>query len=142
MLKLKKSDIFEQINRDLADPDSSVCRLIVSFLVSSEAKTLRHITHKTLVIGAGLDVSTPEGQIPFIKATDYLSSHRLHLLEMHFQFIDGSSDEPLDIDNDIVSYALHSGCFYHPDTGALVEEFNKYLFPYFSPTEMLDMLHG
>jgi hypothetical protein len=61
---------------------------------------------------------------------------------MHFQYIDDTLDEPLAVEDDLISYALDTGKFYHPETGELIDNFNQFLFPYFTPTEYLESLHG
>ncbi|MFV2622788.1 hypothetical protein ACNIU2_05625, partial [Escherichia coli] len=79
--------------------------------------------------------------ILLIKATDYLSSYKAHLLDMHFQYIDNLTEEPIPVEDDLISYALDTGSFYHPETGELVDNFSQYLYPYFTPSSLLESLH-
>lgn len=141
MKKMKKCDMFKQIEEDFNDPIREVCRTLFLFLISDNARTITHYTYKTLINGSGIDVSTSDDYVLLIKATDYFSSCRAHLLEMHFQYIDSSYDEPIYVEDDIVSYAIDTGKFYHPETGALVPDFEISLFPYFIPTKQLGELH-
>lgn len=137
-----KRDIHQRIEQDLQGPEVDLCRVVVNFLTSEEAKRLRHITYITLVNGAGYQCASPEQRVLLVKVTDYLSSNRMHLLNMHFQFIQNDDSDPIPVDNDEISLALHSGTFYHPENGQLVENFGQYLFPYFTPTEKLGEIYG
>ena len=138
---LTLSDIHDKIQRDLDGPLECLCREIVDFLVSEQAKPLKHITYITLVNGSQLRFDSVEDRVQLLKVTDYLSSHRLHLLDMHFQFIESDSSEPVLVDDEEISHALHTGEFYHPQSGQLVEDYNRFLFPFFTPTETLERLH-
>lgn len=142
MKKKELCDIFRQIEQDFKDPARYVCRTLFLFLTSEHASKLKHFTYKTLINGTGLDISTPEDYVLIIKATDYFSSYKAHLLNMHFQYIDDTLEEPLEVEDDLISHALDTGKFYHPETGELVDDFNKFLFPYFTPSEFLVSLHG
>ncbi|ENA7090101.1 hypothetical protein ABGC46_004870, partial [Escherichia coli] len=84
---------------------------------------------------------TKDDYILLIKATDYLSSYKAHLLDMHFQYIDNLTEEPIPVEDDLISYALDTGSFYHPETGELVDNFSQYLYPYFTPSSLLESLH-
>lgn len=139
---LTKHDIYTQINHDLEGPMGDLCREIVDFLTSEDAKSLKHITYITLVNGTDLNTDNDAVKVMLLKVTDYLSSNRLHLLNMHFQYIESDDSEPIPIDDADLSQALFSGKFYHPASGKLVENYNHYLFPYFTPTKVLEHLHG
>lgn len=139
---LTKHDIFSQIRHDLNGPAEDLCRVIVDFLISHKARNLKHITYVTLVNGSQLNSDNDEERIVLLKVTDYLSSNRLHLLDMHFQFIESDDSDPVPIDDADLSHALFTGEFYHPDSGKLVENFNQHLFPYFTPSKVLESLHG
>ena len=138
---LTKHDIYSKINHDLHGPVGDLCRVVVDFLTSKEAKSLKHITYVSLVNGTKLDVQNNDAKVLLIKVTDYLSSNRMHLLDMHFQYIESDDSDPIPVDDDDVSHALHTGKFYHPYSGQLVDNYNHYLFPYFSPTDALEELH-
>ncbi|KZR33156.1 hypothetical protein [Enterobacter genomosp. S] len=142
MKKIEMCDIFRQIEQDFKDPARYVCRTLFLFLTSENARKVKHFTYKTLINGTGLDVTTPEDYVLIIKATDYFSSYKAHLLNMHFQYIDDTLEEPIAVDDDLISHALDTGKFYHPETGELVDNFNKYLYPYFTPSDFLESLHG
>lgn len=137
----KKHEIIKRIYQDLNGPERYVCCQILCFLLTKEAKKLKHITYNTIITWAKLDNSSSMNTVHILKATDYLSSSRLHLLHMQFQFIENENSEPIPVDNDDVSLAIKSGVFYHPETGEILENFNNHLFPYFVPTEMLGSLH-
>lgn len=138
---LTMHDIYDKIQRDLDGSLEALCRDIVEFLVSDQAKPLKHITYITLVNGSRLRFEDTETQIQLLKVTDYLSSHRLHLLDMHFQFVENDSSEPVPVDDEEISHALHTGEFYHPKSGQLIQDYNRFLFPFFTPTEALERLH-
>lgn len=139
---LTKRDIYSKIELDLSGPVVELCREVVDFLTSENARPLKHITYITLVNGAKYSFADHEEKILLVKVTDYLSSNRLHLLDMHFQFIESDDSEPVPIDDDELSHALHTGEFYHPESGELVENYDHFLFPYFTPSEQLEQIHG
>ncbi|WP_313714467.1 hypothetical protein [Atlantibacter hermannii] len=139
---LTKRDIYSKIEQDLSGPVVELCREVVDFLTSEDARPLKHITYFTLVNGAKNSFAEYEEKILLVKVTDYLSSNRLHLLNMHFQFIESDESEPVPIDDDELSHALHTGEFYHPESGELVENYDHFLFPYFTPSEQLEQIHG
>ncbi|EPE7163205.1 hypothetical protein ACSMAE_000487 [Cronobacter sakazakii] len=139
---INKHDIYSKIHQDLNGPVQELCREIVDFLISEKAKPLKHITYLSLVNGTHFDLDKIENQILLLKVTDYLSSNRMHLLNMHFQFIESDKSEPIPVDDADLSHALHTGEFYHPESGKLVENYNHFLFPYFTPTKVLEQLHG
>ncbi|EPY7075303.1 hypothetical protein [Klebsiella pneumoniae] len=138
---LNKHDIYSKIRDDLSGPVGELCRDVVEFLTSPEAKPLKHITYMSLVHGTRLNVESNDAKVLLIKVTDYLSSNRLHLLDMHFQFIETDDSDPIPVDDDDLSYALKTGQFYHPNSGKLVDNYNHHLFPYFTPTDALEQLH-
>ncbi len=138
---LTMHDVYDKIQRDLDGPLESLCRDVVVFLVSKQAKSLKHITYVSLVNGSQRGFKTTESQVQLLKVTDYLSSHRLHLLNMHFQFIESDESVPIPIDDEELSHALHTGKFYHPKSGMLVENYDRFLFPFFTRTEILEQLH-
>lgn len=137
-----KRDIYSKIRQDLDGPAMELCCVMVDFLTSEQAKPLKHITYITLVNGLNLDIENGDAQVRLIKVTDYLSSNRLHLLNMHFQFIESDSSEPIPVEDDELSHALHTGEFYHPQSGQLVENYKMYLYPYFTPAQMLEKING
>ncbi len=144
---MKKSEHYfatwaDKVHRDLGDSDvSKLCTHIVKFLVSDKAVRLKHITFGTL--HSELKISWDEQEkLQLIKATDYLSSGRLHLLNMKFQLIDDPNSDPIPIEDQYISAAFNSGVLYNPTTGNEVENFKSKLFPYFEPTEMLMGMHA
>ncbi|EKN5029785.1 MULTISPECIES: hypothetical protein [Yersinia] len=140
--KCKQTDqLLHKAAGDLTGPQYELCAAIIEFLLSDRAKPLRHITYKTLVNEVGLEDENPQNQVYLIYVTDYLSSGKLHLLDIQFQFIDPQTDEPIPIDSDTLSYALDSGNFYHPENGALIHNFKRYIFPFFTPSAELSQLH-
>ncbi|WP_241609029.1 hypothetical protein [Rosenbergiella australiborealis] len=138
---LTRHDIYSKINHDLQGPVGELCCRIVEFLTSKEARPLKHITYMSLVNGVRLNVEKNEVKVLLIKVTDYLSSTRLHLLDMHFQYIENGNSEPVLVDDEIISHALSTGEFYHPNSGLLIDDYNNHLFPYFTPTDVLEKLH-
>ena len=101
---LTKHDIYSKINHDLHGPVGDLCRVVVDFLTSKEAKSLKHITYVSLVNGTKLDVQNNDAKVLLIKVTDYLSSNRMHLLDMHFQYIESDDSDPIPVDDWICPY--------------------------------------
>jgi len=136
-----KRDIFDRIQNDLEGPVFYLCRDVVSFLISDNAKKLNHITYHTLLNGVEILDLKPTDRALLLKVTDYLSSNKLHLLDMHFQFIESDDSEPVPLDDEEISSALFEGVFYHPETGRPVENYRDLIFPYFTPTKLLESIH-
>lgn len=139
---ITKHDINVKIQEDLKGPVFYLCREIVSFLTSEDAKNLTHITYVTLINGTGKSFSSPEESTLLIKATDYLSSNKVHLLDMHFQFIESDNEEPIPLQEHEISHLLSKNEFFHPVTGEKVDNYQTLIFPYFTPTKLLESIHG
>jgi hypothetical protein len=121
---------------------NELCAKIIHLLVSDGFRELRHITYLHLFQQLSLAVDDDKAR-EIIAITDYLSSDRLKLLEMKFQFYDDNDDDslPIEIDNSDVTSAMVDGKFYHPISGKLVDDFRRRVFAYFAPSEQLRKVH-
>ena len=61
---------------------------------------------------------------------------------MKFQLFEGPDEEPIELSDDDVEYALFQGELYNPNTGEPVIDFKEKMFPYFEPSKELMLLHG
>lgn len=119
-----------------------LCIKTIELLTSGNFKHLKHITYQLVFQELGLDRSGIQAK-NVIVVTDYLSSERLQLLEMRFQYQDSGSSKlyPLPIDSADVIEAMIDDKFYHPVSGELVKDFKQKIFAYFVPSEQLRKVH-
>lgn len=117
-----------------------LCLKIIEFLLHSKSEGLNHITFGSFRTALNLSTNN-EVDIQLLKITDYLSSGKLHLLEMKYQYIDEFEDDPIPLDNDMVFDAIYGNVFFHPYTGDNIVEFKSKIFPYFLPSEELKRIH-
>lgn len=144
-MKATRKAISSWLNKAKEDLDDEhiyhLCEGLITFLSHDDSKHLRHITFSTLHTNLQLD-HQPEAQVALLKVTDYLSSNRLHLLDMKFQLFDAPDEDPIELSDDDVECALFRGALYNPNTGEPVTDFKEKMFPYFEPSKELMMLHG
>ncbi|QYO72110.1 hypothetical protein KTC41_14405 [Vibrio cholerae] len=112
----------------------STCLIVFDYLTDRRSFTLNYVTYGTLM----QVTQYSNEQFPLlVKATDFLTTPKAYLLEMHFEFLDEFMEEPEPINPKDVHVALTEGTFYHPHTGITVVDFNKYIYPVFRPSTML-----
>ncbi|QOJ23588.1 MAG: hypothetical protein HRU78_07950 [Gammaproteobacteria bacterium] len=123
---MRKEIAVKHINEDLTfDPKlRQACLDIVDFLCLQPEQALRHITFGTLS-GVAQLTNTED----LVAASRYLSGSRLPLLNLEFEFID--LDDVIHISHEVITEAKATGIFYHPETGELIEEFEKMIYMYF-----------
>ncbi|WP_188009240.1 hypothetical protein [Grimontia hollisae] len=130
----------KQVDLDLCsqhNSDVNLSKKVVSFLLGLDSSHLQHITFGTLFQVLSIDSDDEVAYSHLVKVTDYLTSYRLHLLDMQFHFIDSELSDPFPVDKSELHQALKSGLFYHPLTGLEVFDFKDRIYPYFEPSEEL-----
>lgn len=133
------SSLVHKAYAELDEPSARVCHDIIFFLSSHKSGDMQHITYQTIMNGLHKnEVSTlfdnDDLVLHMMRSLDYLTSSKLHILDIHFQFYGPTEDEPSYIEKSELAEAIVSGKFYHPESGEEVEDFRKYIFPFFSPS--------
>lgn len=132
------------LNKAIEDFEEShelmLCIKLIKYLFESKAKTLNHITYNSFKTALKLAYDE-ESDAKLVKVTAYLSSNRLPLLDMKFQYIDEYITEPIPLEDSVVHDALNDNIFYHPDTGEYVKEFRQNIYPYFLRSGLLKKIH-
>lgn len=135
-------DWLDETNRDIPSSDvASLCSEIIGFLASSKAKHFNHITFMSLFTELQLEHSSVE-QAKALKALDYISSAKLHLLDMKFQLYETEHEDPIELETELISDAYKTGVLFNPETGEPVENFKEKVFPYFTRTQKLMSIHA
>ncbi|KZK65706.1 hypothetical protein A1L58_06355 [Shewanella baltica] len=137
------SNWIDKANQDWrANPELGIlCIRTIELLTDVSFKHINHITYQLVFQELGIDKSDAQAK-NVVVVIDYLSSERLKLLEMRFQFQDSGASHLHQIDAIDVIEAMSDGNFYHPITGELVEDFKQKIFAYFVPSEQLRKVHG
>ncbi|MFW1510850.1 hypothetical protein CGH09_14980 [Vibrio parahaemolyticus] len=113
-----------------------ICKELFGFLTDPETITLNYATYGTLMQATDCDTE----RFPvLVKATDFLTTKKAHLLDMYFEFYDEYMEDPEEIDASDVHVALTQGYFYHPLSGETIANFSNYIYPVFRPSAELKL---
>lgn len=124
-------------NRETAQLCSSIIRLIAS-------EKYKDVEHLPLALFFN-ELNIPDQQEnlgQLMKVLEYLSSRRMHLLDMKYMLHDDDYSEPLYLEEESISEALFDGVLYHPETGEPVDNYKSKVFPYFVQSKMLKSAHS
>ncbi|HGY9610970.1 hypothetical protein [Vibrio harveyi] len=113
-----------------------ICKQLFDFLTDTDSFTLSYANYGTLMQVA--DCGT-ESFPTLVKATDFLTTRKAHLLDMYFEFYDEHMEDPEEIDAGDVHIALTQGYFYHPLSGETIANFSNYIYPVFRPSAELKL---
>lgn len=108
-----------------AEDQRAVFRLVE--YVFTNKKDIKHLTYSAIAQLA--DVRQPE---KLLRMAQYLSGERVKILEMRFELIIDDCITPLD--DETIYYAETTGLLIHPETGHSVEDYSRYVYPYFVPS--------
>lgn len=124
-------DLKQQIVAEWAEePAAELCLLIVDYLAERSVGQLKLLTFQTLAKAAHRDKVDHD----VLAAIQILTSTKLAVLDAKAMFVDADAEE-YELSEEEFSKALRSGEFVHPETGALVPDYEDHLFPFFVPTE-------
>lgn len=119
----------------------SLCHSIIELLASERFENVEHFSFALFF--SELNISNNESDLAkLMRVLDYLSSGRLHLLEMKYLLHDEEYSEPLYLDSDLVNHAFFEGVLYHPNTGEPVDNYKAKIFPYFVQSQELKRAHS
>lgn len=122
---------FEEIERKLGkDSVGKLCAKLITFMCDHPNDELRMLTFTS--IGNILKCDPVSDEV--IRAITILVSSKLKVLEKHHLFIDDDDNEYFVNSKDFAEI-YQTGVFPHPNTGELVEDWQKKLVPYFTPTK-------
>jgi len=114
-----------------------VTKELFRFLVSDDANKLKHITYGTLLQVLYISSDDVVEYTKLVKAVDLLSSNKVPMLEMRFQFIENDHADAHKVSPEELHLALKSGRYYHPESGEVVEAFEEKIYPYFERSNEL-----
>ncbi|EGQ9297304.1 hypothetical protein ACSTLJ_04755 [Vibrio parahaemolyticus] len=127
-----------RINQRLQDREEhSLCLMLFDFLTSKDSFKLNYVTYGTLM--QIVQCSKSEFNL-LVKATDFLTTRYVPLLDMHFEYYDDTMEDPEPVENADVNRALAEGVLYHPVSGETVANFSSYIYPVFRPSAELNMI--
>ena len=100
------------------------CLQIIDHIENQPDEKLKHLTFgmlSTVSKASSTDIAQ--------KAISYLSGDVANVLRMQFEFID--NDDIFQIEAAELSEAIRSGEFFHPQSGEIVDNFQKNIYIYF-----------
>lgn len=128
---VSKQEIIRRILKDWGDtPQSEICISILGYLSGVDSST-NHITYGHL---RKVAATTPLLDQDLQAAIKYLCGERVHLLDMGFELIE--NEKYIEISKSEMKEARETGTLLHPDTGELIENFEKDVFVYFKPSRL------
>jgi len=102
-----------------------MCIRVVDYLATQPSKSLQRLSFKMLSEAAG--AKSLDELSPVIR---YLTGAAVPILELRFEFIDG--DVVARLDPEVVARARKAQVFHHPETGAVVPDFESKIFLHFA----------
>lgn len=128
---VSKQSLIDTVLSDLGDTSKSkICMTIIDYVSAPSNKKISHITYGSLRKVVGDAISAPD----LLGAVQYLCGDRVNLLESRFELIQGS--DIVDIPKQYIQSAQSDGILINPETGETVENYKKYIFIYFVPTQL------
>ncbi|MCA3020234.1 MAG: hypothetical protein ING62_16495 [Rhodocyclaceae bacterium] len=119
-----------------ADPDLLPdCLRILELMDRSPDDQLEMLSWSALAKATGREA--PDGAL--IAAVAYLVNSPAHVLEPKGLFID-ENDEEYVLTQEVIHAAIEGGIFAHPETGKLVSDFAKHVFPFFHASDRFKQL--
>lgn len=112
-----------------AEDQQAVFRL--AEYIFAHKKDIKHLTY--YAISQVVDIKRPE---KLLQIAQYLSGERVKLLEMKFELI--IDDCVTQLDDETVYHAETTGSLIHPETGYPVENYTRYVYPYFIPSSEVE----
>lgn len=112
-----------------AEDREAVCR--VAEHIFAHKSEIKHLSYSAIAQLA--QVQLPE---QLLKLTQYLVGERTKLLEMKFELIIDNEITPLD--DETIYHAETSGELIHPETGIAVDNYDRYVYPYFIVSPEVD----
>jgi hypothetical protein len=123
-------DLKRQISTEWAgQPAAELCLRIVDYLTERSSQQLRMLTFQTLAKAA----QRAEVDSDVLTAIQILTSTKLAILDSKAMFVDDDSEEH-ELTDDEFAEAMRTGEFVHPETGELVPDYARHVFPFFVPT--------
>jgi hypothetical protein len=118
----------ELIDEDVSSPEDRAVFACLASYVFRYHSDLKHLTYSRIASIAGT-----QDPCLILRATQYLSGERVRLLRMKFELILG--DESYYLDDETIHAAEHDGVLIHPETGLPVDNYEKFVYPFFVPGE-------
>lgn len=124
-------DINDAINIVVGDVQSQEelqAYLKLLHYVYERRDAIKHLSYSN--IARVMETARPELAL---KAAQYFSGDHVKILQMRFELI--TDHECLLLDNEQIYNAELTGELIHPETGRPVENYESFVFPFFTPTE-------
>jgi hypothetical protein len=115
-----------------SSPQFNVCKRIFDYLLSRPFEQITHLTFSVLRKVIGKEYSNVE----ILKVIPYLCGDRVHILSLHFEFVD-ENDNYIELEDEEVRQAKNTGKLVHPRTGEYIEDFENKVFMYFTPSSLI-----
>lgn len=112
------------------EPQARFCTAIISFACKTPSEQLAVLTYRDFADAC----DTSEVNSELVEAVSFLSGAKIHAFDAGFFFVD-EDDEEHEIGKKVMMKALETGEFFHPNTGERVENFENYIYPFFSASE-------
>ena len=118
----------ELIEEDISSPEERAVFACLATYVYRYHSDLKHLTYSRIASIVG-------SQDPrvLLRATQYLSGERVRLLRMKFELI--IDEETHYLDDEAVHDAELNGVLFHPETGRPVDNYERFVYPFFVPGE-------
>ena len=113
-------------------PVGLVCLDIIDFLASNTLDQLQYLTFTTLSQAAGRESI----DMDVLAAVNLLTGSRTAVLKVHAMLVD-EDDTKHELSVEDFAEARRTGILRHPETNALVPDFESHVIPFFAPTEEL-----
>lgn len=110
------------------DPAEALCLAILQYMLGQPSQKLSMLTFADFISIAGRE--NVDGEL--MRAISILVSS-VDALDTRYMFIDDDGEE-FELDDEEIAEARKTGLFVHPETGRPVDEYERKLFPFFTPS--------
>lgn len=129
------SEFYEKLDRFFGtDPGiARDCRAVAKYMEDTTSEKLRMISFVTLAQILG-KTSVDED---VLRIATILSTSACHLLRKKWMFLDPETDEEYELTSEEVKALMSDGEFAHPNTGELIKDAGKQIYPFFEPDGLI-----
>lgn len=128
---MKLDNVLNIIAEDFEGADDQQTFARLAEYIFTHKSDLQHLTYSFIAKVAG--TKKPE---KILQITQYLLGERVKLLEIKFELI--IENDIFQLDDETIYHAETTGNLIHPETGYPVENYDRFVYPYFVPSEELE----
>lgn len=107
-------------------PEATASKRVFDYLIGTNPNQLQHLTFNRL-----RQIAQVTNDLTLMHILAVFTGPSFNLLDQHFEFLDETDDEYIDLTPEIVAESIESGIFLHPKTGESICEYQAKIYVYY-----------